>query len=186
MIYGNGLDPRTLAKARVDTRSHVVAVTTSESVNMLFAQKLVDDLREPPRLLVAIDPSSTGIAPEMVHKAGGTVLFGRGVELDSWLVRMRPQRRGVRRMYVGLEGPRDPFPEQVLPLYYERAGVPRLIDESHGASRWWTSSSLLATEAHTAIDAWFASQPWQDVVEARHEPVLAKPGSTTAETPKAA
>ncbi|HEY6040310.1 MAG TPA: NAD-binding protein, partial [Kofleriaceae bacterium] len=186
VIYGNGLDPRTLAKARVDTRSHVVAATASESVNMLFAQKLADDLQEPPRLLVAIDPSSTGVAPAMVHKVGGTVLFGRGVELDAWLVRMR--HKGVelvRKMYVGPEGPRDPLPEQVLPLYREREGVPRLIDDHTELRDGDLVELLLAVEAREAIDAWFATQPWQDVVEARHEPVLVKPGST-AETPKAA
>jgi len=187
VIYGNGLDRRTLAKARVDTRSHVVAVTASESVNMLFAQKLADELQEPPRLLVAIDPSSTGVAPEMVHKVGGTVLFGRGVELDSWLVRMR--HKGVelvRKMYVGPEGPRDPLPDQVLPLYREREGVPRLIDDKTELRDGDIVELALAIEAREAIDAWFATQPWQDVVEARHEPVLVKPGSTTAETPKAA
>lgn len=186
VIYGNGLDPRTLAKARVDTRSHIVAVTASESVNMLFAQKLADELQEPPRLLVAIDPSSTGVAPEMVHKVGGTVLFGRGVELDAWLVRMRHKSvELVRKMYVGPEGPRDPLPEQVLPLYREREGVPRLIDDRSELREGDLVELLLATEARDAIDAWFATQPWQDVVEARHEPVVVKPGST-AETPKAA
>ena len=68
--------------------------------------------------------------PRWSTRSARTVLFGRGVELDAWLVRMR--HKGVelvRRMYVGPEGPRDPFPDQVLPLYREREGVPRLIDD---------------------------------------------------------
>ncbi|MEP6859090.1 MAG: cation:proton antiporter [Deltaproteobacteria bacterium] len=187
VIFGNGLDPRTLAKARIDTRSHVVAVTSSESVNMLLAQKVADDTPEPPHLLVAIDASSTGVAPAMVHKVGGTVLFGRGVDLDAWLVRLRHKNvEVVRRMYVGPEGPRDPFPDQVLALYREREGVPRLIDDHTELRDGDIVELMLATDAREAIDTWFASQPWQAVVEARHEPVLAKPRSTTAETPKAA
>ncbi|MEO6771924.1 MAG: cation:proton antiporter [Kofleriaceae bacterium] len=187
VIYGNGLDPRTLAKARIDSRSHVIAVTASESVNMLFAQQVADETAEPPQLLVAIDPNSTGVAPEMVHKAGATVLFGRGIELDAWLVRLRHKSvELVRRMYVGPVGPRDPFPDHVLPLYRERGGVPRLFDDRTELRDGDLVELVLATEAREAIDAWFATQPWQDVVEARHEPVLARPGHATAETPKAA
>jgi hypothetical protein len=89
-------------------------------------------------------------------------------------------------MYVGPEGPRDPFPDQVVPLYREREGVPRLIDDRTELRDGDIVELMLATESREAIDAWFASQPWKDVVEARHEPVLAKPGSTTAETSKAA
>jgi len=131
LIFGNALDARTLAKARIDTRSHAIALTGSESVNMLFAQRIAEVAQEPPRTFVAIDADSTGVSPDMVRGAGARVLFGRGVELDTWLVRFRHHRvHFVRVVYAGgdaaaLAG----LPDGVLPLFLERAGAPHLIDD---------------------------------------------------------
>ncbi len=178
VIYGNGLDPRTLAKARIDTRSHVIAMTTSESVNMLFARKIADEVTDVPQLCVAIDPSTTGVVPDMVHGAGGSVLFGRGVELAPWLVRWRHHNLAlVRRMYVGaeLETWVRELPETVLPLFRVRVGVPQLVDERTGLRDGDIVELAVATEASAAVDAWFGERPWQELVEARYEPEVPKP-----------
>ncbi len=167
VIYGNGFDALTLAKARVESRSHVVAVTTSESVNMLFAQKIASDLVEPPRLLVAIDPNTTGVSPEMAHAIGATIAFGRGVDLDGWLVRWH--HKGVeieRRMYVGTEGLAEAFPESMLPLYRERAGELSMIDETTHLREGDIVELALAADEREQIDAWFATRAWQPLVEA--------------------
>ncbi|CAN5116045.1 sodium:proton antiporter [soil metagenome] len=169
LIFGNALDPRTLAKARIDTRSHAVALTASESVNMLFAQRFSELAKEPPRTFVAIDDATTGVSPEMVHTAGARVLFGRGVEIDTWLVRFRHSHVSiVRWMYVGAEPMKlSTLPETVLPLFSERRGTPKLVDEMLEVREGDIVELALLNDASAAIDAWFAESPWQHVFEVR-------------------
>ncbi|MEO8550380.1 MAG: NAD-binding protein, partial [Kofleriaceae bacterium] len=171
VIFGNALDPRTLAKARLDTRSHVVALTESESINMLFAQYVAEHTADPPTLLVAIDPNATGVAPSMVEKAGGRVLFGRGVELDAWIVRWRHNDVDVVRMRVTAEVERVVYPEGVLPLVRVRQGAASLIDSETHLRGDDVVELAVTHEARAASDAWFATQGWVAISHARHEPI---------------
>ncbi|HEY0251378.1 MAG TPA: NAD-binding protein, partial [Kofleriaceae bacterium] len=169
LIFGNALDPRTLAKARIDTRSHAIALTASESVNMLFAQRVAELALEPPKTYVAIDDDTTGVSPEMVKKAGARTLFGHGVELDTWLVRFRHRHATITRwMFVGSEPTTlESLPETVLPLFSERHGVPRLVDETTELHEGDTLEVATASDAMAAIDTWLAQAPWVPVVEVR-------------------
>jgi NhaP-type Na+/H+ or K+/H+ antiporter len=88
VIFGNGLEHRTLLRARADTRAHAVALTTNEGVNLLFAQHVLDELYGP-HVHVAVDPRGTGVVPEMVQRAGAHVLFGRAADLHAWVGRFR-------------------------------------------------------------------------------------------------
>jgi NhaP-type Na+/H+ or K+/H+ antiporter len=163
VIFGNGLDPRTLLKARVDSRRQVIAATPSESVNMLFARK-VADIPDPPKLYAAIDPTATGVVPELAHEIDARVLFGRGEELATWLVRWRHHHvELVHRTYAG---PPTALPVPpagaVLPLVVERKGKLALVDETTELRDGDVVELAIATEEREVAEAWLAEGPWAE------------------------
>ncbi|UCG51339.1 MAG: cation:proton antiporter [Candidatus Latescibacterota bacterium] len=88
VVFGNALDERVLFAADVESRKAVVGALTNEAVNLLFARRARTDFKVP-RAHVAIQRGHTSIDQEMVHEAGGTVLFGHEIDLELWSIRIR-------------------------------------------------------------------------------------------------
>ena len=101
VISGNGLEARTLARSRVDARTHAVAVTSNEGVNLLFAQYITEDFFGP-HVFVAINPGEVGVSADMVTARGARVLFGRPEDIEAWISRWR--RGNVEVARYALEG----------------------------------------------------------------------------------
>lgn len=164
VIHGNGLEHRTLMRSRVDARTHAVAVTSNEGVNLLFAQRVVDDFYGP-RVLAAVDPRGIGVNPDMLKSRGAGVLFSRPQDVATWISRWRRGRvEPERRSYRGDHGLRFiDFPDGVLlPVLVEHAGKPRLIDEDTSIMPGDRVDFIVATERRDLADAWFASGAWSE------------------------
>ena len=162
VIHGNGLESRTLIRSRVDTRTHAVAVTSNEGVNLLFAQRIVEDFYGP-RVLAAIDPRGIGVNPAMLERRGAGVLFSQPQDVAVWISRWRRGRvESQRRTFRGDRPQRfdDLSGGAVLPVFVEHGGKPRLIDETTSVAPGDLVDFIVATERRELADAWFAPGAW--------------------------
>ena len=87
MVFGNGLEERTLLRAEVDTRAGCLGCTTNEEVNLLFVRRVRDDFRGP-RVWLARERHESSPGDAMVSRAGAQVLFGEPRELELWSQRL--------------------------------------------------------------------------------------------------
>jgi hypothetical protein len=166
IIHGNGLESRTLARSRIDARSHAIAITSNEGVNLLFAQRVVEDFYGP-RVLAAIDPRGIGVNPDMLTSRGIGVLFGRPEDVAGWVSRWRRGRSEiVRRIYGGdVALVLGEIPDgSLLPLLVERHGHLRLFDEHTAIEPGDTVDFIMATERRESGDAWLAAGAWTDAL----------------------
>jgi len=169
VVYGSGIEERTLRRAGVDGAKGLIAVTKNEGVNVLCARKASDDFRVR-RVHAATDRRRIGISEGAVAEAGVRTLFGTPRDLRYWLAL---GERGaitvvcVRRSVRGSAGdPRatdaiaDKLQPLLLPFVVHRAGRKFPIDE-----RW---SPRLRDELWVAVPteraqealAWLAENGW--------------------------
>ncbi len=87
VVFGNGLEERTLLRAEVDTRAGCLGCTTNEEVNLLFVRRVRDDFRGP-RVWLARERHESSPGDAMVSRAGAQVLFGEPRELELWSQRL--------------------------------------------------------------------------------------------------
>jgi NhaP-type Na+/H+ or K+/H+ antiporter len=176
VVYGNGLEPRTLSRARAELRARAVGVTTNESVNLLFARRVLESFTGPVAL-VAVDPRGTGINPQMVADAGARVVFGRAVDLQGWIGRWRQRHVETARYRWSPatdDATADPLAEApdgaVLPLLVERKGQLQLIDDTTRLRAGDVVELAIATDRRDAADPYLARPGWQSVAAAAAPP----------------
>jgi NhaP-type Na+/H+ or K+/H+ antiporter len=135
IIFGDGLDERTLLRAQPEGREGFVGLTVNEGVNLLFAQK-VREFDRRARPTVAMHRGHTGIRKE--HAAGQyRILFGDERELDVWaawsdkgqalLERWHLESPQVESSAPGVDGARE---ELLLPVLLVREGRVQFYDDS--------------------------------------------------------
>ena len=82
-IFGNALEERPLQLAELDTRAGCVGITRNEEMNLLFADKAMEE-HKVPRAYIEIREDESRVTPEMVHQIGATVLFGGPRDVERW------------------------------------------------------------------------------------------------------
>jgi NhaP-type Na+/H+ or K+/H+ antiporter len=83
VVHGDGLDDATLDHAQVALRAGIVALTSSDEVNLLFVENAASVGRIATRF-VALRSATLGVTTAMVHRSGGFVLFGDDYDIESW------------------------------------------------------------------------------------------------------
>ncbi len=126
VVFGNALEPRTLARARLQQAGLAIGVTPNDEVNSLFAREARDqyEVRES---YVAMGRSGTGVTPAALERQGARLLFDRPKDVERWSVRLRHD--AVRRQRWQFERARAEAPpsegnatDPWLVLAVERAG----------------------------------------------------------------
>jgi hypothetical protein len=131
VLYGNGLEPRTMMRALIDTRRAAAALTPNESVNFLFARKVHDNFREVPTF-VALETASSGVTDKMVDGLPAEVLFGGERSLRMWLNQIGTDKLVEERWELGFPG-NSPIDlstapaTAILPLLRYRGAKPFLV-----------------------------------------------------------
>lgn len=132
IIHGDIREPRTQRQARLETRRGLVTLTPNEGTNLLLARELEED-RDIPDVLVALDRSGLGSQPSQVEELKGGVLFDRPVALERWTGHARSERLSIQCW--SYQGENDGLPafgpidqEFLLPVVLLRGGQARLID----------------------------------------------------------
>lgn len=101
IIYGSGLAENVQQRAELETRRGVLAVTTNDEVNLLFARTARRVFRVP-RAWVAIRSGHLNVTPDMVHQFDLRLLFGTPRRLDTWNLRIeRRQTEVIEWLFVG-------------------------------------------------------------------------------------
>lgn len=87
VVYGNALEERTLARARLERARYVVGLTANDELNSLFAREARQEfgVRE---TYVAVSRTGTPVS-EILEKQASRVLFDRPKDVERWNVRLR-------------------------------------------------------------------------------------------------
>jgi len=104
VIFGDGLQERTLQRARFDLVGEVVGVTANQMLNSIFVSRARERFRVP-RSYVAVGRPESGLAPELVGSEQAVVLFDGPHDSGRWEVRDRHGEIAVEYWeYIGLAG----------------------------------------------------------------------------------
>lgn len=112
VVFGNALEERTLARARLEQARLVVGLTANDEVNSLFAQEAREEfgVRE---AYVALNRTDAGVTPAMLGKRGIRMLFDGAKEVERWNVRFRHgQTRVARFRWAGKPAEEKPGPDE--------------------------------------------------------------------------
>ncbi|WP_223639034.1 sodium:proton antiporter [Corallococcus sp. EGB] len=169
VLFGNGLEERTLLRAEPEGRQGFVGLTHNEGVNLLFAER-VRALQRTARSYTALHRGHVGVSAETVRSTGGHILFGAERDLDVWVARC--EQGAVSRESWHLDAPQveailppatGNLEEALVPLVLERETGTVLFDESTVPMAGDRVDFLVAhgrkDEAHT----WLSSHGWRPV-----------------------
>jgi NhaP-type Na+/H+ or K+/H+ antiporter len=140
-VFGNALDERVLARARLERCWAAIGLTANDQVNSLFAREARDDFQVPDTY-VALARGERGVTPRILEKQASRLLFDGPKDVERWNVRFRHGMAQVRRFgFRGAEDDRkgagalapsseaDPF----LFLALERGAVCEPMHAAHAA-----------------------------------------------------
>jgi xanthosine utilization system XapX-like protein len=88
VVFGDGLQERTLLRARFELVGDVVGATANQMLNSVFVSRAREGFRVP-RSYVAVARPESGLAPELVRLEQATVLFDGPHDTARWEVRER-------------------------------------------------------------------------------------------------
>jgi hypothetical protein len=95
VVYGNALEPRTLARARLEHAAAALGLTANDEVNALFAREAREE-HGVPEACVTLRPAS-GVTGRLLERQRIQVLFGGPIDLERWNVRLRHGLARVER-----------------------------------------------------------------------------------------
>jgi voltage-gated potassium channel Kch len=126
---GNALDEDVLAEAGAEEATTVVAVTPNSEVNAL-ATHLAHDACGVEHAYPVLAHASLGAGPELLHRVGGRIAFGRAVDVRAWDVSLDEGTARFVRHTVPADGgttrPTD-LPSEVVAVGRVRGGVAEVV-----------------------------------------------------------
>jgi NhaP-type Na+/H+ or K+/H+ antiporter len=96
VVFGNALEPRTLARARLEQAAVAVGLTPNDEVNSIFAREARDAFRVP-RTYVAVSRIGTAVTPAVLERQSSHSLFDRPKDVERWSVRLRHDAARLER-----------------------------------------------------------------------------------------
>jgi len=166
-VTGNGLEERTLLRARVDTRRGAIGLTTNESVNLLFARKCRQEYKVP-HVYAVLQRANASLDAAMAGAEDVHVLGGVEIDLELWSVRVRRGRATAsvwRRATDGGEPPliTEQWTSRLVPLVWRLGRRCGPVDETTRPVGellvWWMIADEHADEARR----WLADRGWEPV-----------------------
>jgi NhaP-type Na+/H+ or K+/H+ antiporter len=162
VVFGDGLDERSLIKARVQTRRACIAATPNESVNFLFARKLRARAKSVPTY-VAIERKEAGISELMVSSERARVLFAGAQELSQWAA---TRRKSLLEVYLAeavssTEAAFDRLPQgSALPLTLQQGERVAPIERSYRAKAGDLVCFAVAQDEAGSGHLWLTQNGW--------------------------
>jgi NhaP-type Na+/H+ or K+/H+ antiporter len=95
-VFGNALDERVLARARLERCRAAIGLTANDQVNSLFAREAREDFSVSDTY-VALARGERGVTPRILDKQGSRLLFDGPKDVERWNVRFRHAMADVRR-----------------------------------------------------------------------------------------
>lgn len=165
VVFGNGLEERTLQRAALDSVAVAVGLTPNEEVNQLFIRLAREDFKVPQVYSVV----GGHVTSAMIHDVGGHALFGCECDVSLWTVRLRRglatiERWRRTRMEERRWSEDRALPESMdgslLPLAIRRGRSTLLADASAEFKEKDEVAFLVFSEKHSEAVQWLVSQGW--------------------------
>lgn len=167
VLFGDGLDERTLLRAQPEGREGFVGLTENEGVNLLFAQK-VRELDRAAHPWVALHRGHLGVRKEHASRHG-RILFGDERNLDGWAARCEKGQARLERWF--LEAPQveasvpgageTALEELLLPVLLVREGRARLYDDTARPLGGDGVDFAFDAEREAEARAWLEAHGWR-------------------------
>ncbi|MEZ4273433.1 MAG: sodium:proton antiporter [Myxococcota bacterium] len=189
VIYGNGLESRTLQRAEINSRRGCLGVTPNQEINLLFAHKVAMETHKIP-VSIALHRNHSGVNEEFVKQEGAQVLFGGPRDLDRWIAEFAAEERLSIEQWqasdladVSIFLSANPRPESrtILPLVCETSEGLRPYTMDTTIDLDSTLYLAFAQSQHAAATKWLKSKGWQhvDTVDINSLPSkTSKPGAS--------
>jgi NhaP-type Na+/H+ or K+/H+ antiporter len=125
VVFGNALEERTLARARLELVAAAVGLTPNNEVNSLFAREAKETFRVPETYVATGRSEGIGVTRSLLEKQGSHALFDRPKDVERWTVRIR---HGAARIQTfRFEGAPEKEPEEAAEAARSSALDPYII-----------------------------------------------------------
>ncbi len=165
VVFGNGLEERTLARARLEQAMIAVGGTANEEANSLFARE-ARELFGVTNRYVAVNRNGAGVSATLLARQGSRMLFDRAKDLGRWAAWLRRNDIRVARYR---------FAEPPASESATNGG-----EAKHGATDSWTILAIERrgdlTPMHSQLSPAVDDLAWVAI----HEPEAAQAGDELA------
>ena len=171
VVFGNALEDRNLARAQADGFTTALALTPNEEVNLIFANKMRKDFKVP-TVMVALHLAKGQVSPDMVEKAGGTLMFGMLRDIDNWSVRLQrgtaaaelwERREKTSSKYYAEPGSPDNTAKATLPLLAHKKGRVSVVDDRTIFGEGDRVTVLVDLQRDSDAKNWLRARGWAPV-----------------------
>ena len=163
VIYGNGLDEKTLLRAEIDTRLGAMGLSSNEEVNLLFGTK-AKEIGKLSVILVGIKSMSEGITSEMVKEIGGRIPFGRQCDIEQWAGWIQRGITSINRYSLTSPASNNNFQDGmegiILPLVLHRKSKSQPIDDTTELKARDEVTMIVNNQREKEALEWLSSQGW--------------------------
>ena len=163
VIYGNGLDEKTLLRAEIDTRLGAMGLSSNEEVNLLFGTK-AKEIGKLSTILVGIKSMAEGITSEMVKEIGGRIPFGRQCDIEQWAGWIQRGITSINRYSLTSPATNNNFQDGtkgvILPLVLHRKSKSQPIDDTTEIKAGDEVTMIVNNQREKEALEWLSSQDW--------------------------
>ena len=163
VIYGNGLDEKTLLRAEIDTRMGAMGLSSNEEVNLLFGIK-AKEIGKLSTILVGIKSMAEGITSEMVKEIGGRIPFGRQCDIEQWAGWIQRGITSINRYSLTSPASNNNFQDGtegvILPLVLHRKSKSQPIDDTTEIKAGDEVTMIVNNQRKKEALEWLSSQGW--------------------------
>ena len=163
VIYGNGLDEKTLLRAEIDTRLGAMGLSSNEEVNLLFGTK-AKEIGKLSVILVGIKSMSEGITSEMGKEIGGRIPFGRQCDIEQWAGWIQRGITSINRYSLTSPASNNNFQDGmegiILPLVLHRKSKSQPIDDTTEIKAGDEVTMIVNNQREKEALEWLSSQGW--------------------------
>ncbi len=161
VIYGNGLDEKTLLRAEIDTRLGAMGLSSNEEVNLLFGTK-AKEIGKPSVILVGLKSMAEGITAEMVKEMGGRIPFGRQCDIEQWAGWIQREITSICRYSLTSPASNNNFQDGaeglILPLVLHRKSKSQPIDDTTEIKAGDEVTMIVNNQREKEAREWLSSQ----------------------------
>lgn len=157
VIYGNGLEERTMYRGQLSSRRAAIALTQNESINFLFAKAVREHYRGT-TTYVGLETETSGVTAKMVDHLPANILFGGERPLTLWMrlvvgktLTEEVWELGFPKSTVDFSGAPG---NAILPIVGSREGKPFVIDRTQVLQKHDLITVLVRPEQRTTAYAW--------------------------------
>lgn len=157
VIFGNGLETRTMLRGRIGTRRATIALTPNETVNFLYAKRVHEHFRKT-KSFVGLETESSGVTAGMVEDLPAVVLFGGERHLALWMRQVVGDSLSEETWELGFPQSTLDFKAApstgILPLAGIRDGMPFPIDKTQALRKKDKIVVLIRSDQRSAAYDW--------------------------------